>query len=112
MRPTLSPVPRAPDPARAMRLPGGQTHPVWSSGVAATVVTGKVLPPSTDFETTRPEGIWWVASYTTPPVGLEPLVAIHCRSSTGTPAKGLAVHVAPWLVDDEMVELPSQRSVR
>src|SRR5581483_6043276 len=39
-KPTLSLVPSAPPPAREIRLPGGQTHPAWSAGVAPTVEIG------------------------------------------------------------------------
>src|SRR5437763_9826893 len=37
-KPTLPPL--SSEPPSAIRLPGGQTHPVWSAGVAATVCWG------------------------------------------------------------------------
>src|SRR3954468_10421962 len=56
-KPTLSLRPSIPPPPSAMSVPGGQTQPVWSTGVAPTVEIGYVRPPSTDFDTTSPDGI-------------------------------------------------------
>src|SRR5436305_15128863 len=56
-KPTL---PAVRDVPSAIRLPGGQTQPVWSSGVAATTCCGYTGTPPTDRETTSPLGIWWV----------------------------------------------------
>src|SRR4051794_30440766 len=55
----------------------------------------------------RPEGIWWVAWYTT----WLPVVAIHWRSCTTVPCTGLAIHDWPLSVEEDTVLLPSHRSV-
>src|SRR3954470_12635995 len=39
-KPTLSLVPASPPPPSAIRVPGGQMQPVWSTGVAPTVEIG------------------------------------------------------------------------
>src|SRR5436853_346992 len=65
------------------------------------------MPPSTDFDTTRPVASWWVAWY----AKLLPVVAIHWRSCTTTPSSGCAVHVFALSVEHDTVALPSHRSV-